>query len=92
MNTIYKYKVRQEAVTKVEMPLGARLLTAKSLGSHVWVWAIIDTEETEREMKSIAVIKTGAEIPGNPDLLTHIETVQFAEGELVYHVFECHQE
>lgn len=91
MNTIYKYKVKQEAVTEVEMPRGARLLTAKSLGVHVWVWAIVDTEEKEKEFRKIAVLKTGQEIPVNPDLLTHVETVQFREGELVLHVFECHE-
>jgi hypothetical protein len=82
--------VKPEAVSQVEMPKGARLLTAKSLGAHVWVWAIVDATEKETEQRRIAVLKTGQEIPVNPDLLTHIETVQFSEGELVLHVFECH--
>lgn len=90
MITIYKYKVKQEAVTEVEMPKSARLLTAKSLGAHVWVWALVDTTDKEKEIRKIAVLKTGQEVPVNPDLLTHIETVQFGEGELVLHVFECH--
>jgi hypothetical protein len=90
MITIYKYKVKQETVTSVEMPRGARLLTAKSLGAHVWVWALVDTEEKDKETRQIAVLKTGQDVPVNPDLLTHIETVQFGDGELVLHVFECH--
>lgn len=91
MITIYKYKIKQETVSTVEMPRSARLLTAKALGSHVWVWAIVDTDDKEREMRKIAVIKTGQEVALNPDLMTHIETVQFGEGELVLHVFEYHE-
>ena len=88
MKTIYKYKVKQEEVVDVEMPAGARILTAKALGAHVWVWAIADTEVKEREKRRIAVLKTGQEITANIDLLLHIETVQFGGGELVLHVFE----
>lgn len=89
MKTIYKYKVKQDEVVDVEMPAGARILTAKALGAHVWVWAIVDTDEKEREIRRIAVLKTGQEIPVNSELLLHIETVQFGGGELVLHVFEC---
>lgn len=88
MKTIYKYKVKQEEVVDVEMPAGARILTAKALGAHVWVWAIVDTEEKGREIRRIAVLKTGQEITANIDLLLPIETVQFGGGELVLHVFE----
>ena len=88
MKTIYKYKVKQEEVVDVEMPAGARILTAKALGAHVWVWAIVNTDVKEREIRRIAVLKTGQELTVNDDLLLHIETVQFGEGELVLHVFE----
>lgn len=88
MKTIYKYKLKLAEVVEVEMPTDARVLTAQAQGVHVWIWAIIDTEPREKEKRRFAVLKTGQKIELNTDVLTHVGSVQFDEGGLVYHVFE----
>lgn len=88
MKTIYKYKVKPQETQEVEMPKGAQLLTAQQIDVNVWIWAIVDTEVTEKEMRRIAVIKTGQEITLPSDKLLYINSVQLGEGELVLHVFE----
>lgn len=92
MKTIYKYKVRQEELVEVDLPQGARILTAQAQGMHIWLWAIVDTAVTEKEPRRIAVLKTGQEILMNTEVLIHIGSVQFDEGGLVYHIFECPKE
>ena len=88
MKTIYKYKVKPQETQEVEMPKGAQLLTAQQIDVNVWIWAIVDTEVTEKEMRRIAVLKTGQEITLPSDKLLYINSVQLGEGELVLHVFE----
>jgi hypothetical protein len=88
MKTIYKYKLKLAEVVEVEMPTDARVLTAQTQGVHVWIWAIIDTDPRDKEKRRFAVLKTGQQIGLNTDVLTHVGSVQFDEGGLVYHVFE----
>jgi hypothetical protein len=88
MKTIYKYKVKRQETQEVEMPVGAQILTAQPIDVNVWIWAIIETEVQEKEMRRIAVLKTGQEITLNADHLLYINSVQFGGGELVLHVFE----
>ncbi|MCD6049993.1 MAG: hypothetical protein K0Q55_1396 [Verrucomicrobia bacterium] len=88
MKTIYKYKVKRQETQEVEMPVGAQILTAQPIDVNVWIWAIVETEVQEKEMRRIAVLKTGQEITLNSDQLLYINSVQFGAGELVLHVFE----
>ena len=92
MKTIYKYKVRQVEMVEVEMPVGARILTAQAQGMHIWIWAIVDTEVKDQEIRKLAVLKTGQEVTMDTDAMVHLGSVQFDEGGLVYHVFECPQD
>lgn len=88
MKTIYKYKVKPQETQEVEMPVGAQLLTAQVIDVNVWIWALVDTEVQEKELRRVAVLKTGQEITLNTDQLLYINSVQFGGGELVLHVFE----
>jgi hypothetical protein len=88
MNTIYKYKLKQQELQYVEMPLGAEILSAQSLGVHVWVWALVNADEKQKERRWVAVYKTGEPIQVKTDELKFIDTCQFEEGALVLHVFE----
>ena len=89
MNTVYKYRLKKQETQHVELPLGARILTAQSLGDNIWIWALVDTDSKKREKREIVILKTGQEVSlENPDRLLHIGTVQFDSGALVYHVFE----
>lgn len=92
MKTIYKYMLKDHGVVDVEMPAGARILTAKAQGMHVWVWAIVETDTQENETRRFAVLKTGAEIDLETEVMTHVESVQFDDGGLVYHIFEYPEE
>jgi hypothetical protein len=88
MKTIYKYKVKPQETQVVEMPAGAQILTAQPIDVNVWIWAMVETEVVEKELRRIAVLKTGQEITLPSDKLLYINSVQLGEGELVLHVFE----
>lgn len=88
MKTIYKYKVKRQETQEVEMPATAQILTAQPIDDSVWIWAMVETEVVEKEMRRIAVLKTGQEITLPSDKLLYINSVQLGAGELVLHVFE----
>jgi hypothetical protein len=89
MNTVYKYKIKKLEHQQVEMPMGARIVAAQSLGDNIWLWSLVETDEKKREKRNIVVLKTGQEISiAHPDRMLHLGTVMFDSGALVYHVFE----
>jgi len=88
MNTIYKYKLKQQELQYVELPLGAKILTAQGLGVHVWVWALVEAEQKKKERRWIAMYKTGEPIQVKIEELVFLNTVQFEDGALVLHIFE----
>jgi len=88
MNVIYKYKLKQQQVQHLEMPVGARILSAHSLGAHVWVWAMVNLEQKKKERRWFSVYKTGEQIDVKTEELVFLGTCQFEEGALVLHVFE----
>jgi hypothetical protein len=88
MTTIYKYKLKQQTLHYVELPVGARVLTAQALGVHIWVWALVEVQEKRKERRWFAVYKTGEPIDVKINELVYVNTVQFEEGALVLHVFE----
>ena len=71
----------------VKMPENAELLSTDFQGDELRIWAMVDTDMKETELRSFEVFMTGGIIP-NPVGFTRkfIDTV--LTGDLVYHVFE----
>jgi hypothetical protein len=77
MKTVYKYPVGE-----VQIPRGAKVLTANMQGDKVVLWAEVDTDEV-LEHRTFHVYGTGHVIPDNA---CYIATV--FEGVFVWHVYE----
>lgn len=78
-HTIHKYR----AESKIDLPIGARILTAHIQNASIFLWATVDTS-AQMETRYFLVIGTGWEMP--PGNFRYIATVH--ENAFVWHVFE----
>ena len=78
MKTIYKYPTGS-----IQIPKGARVLTAGCQSGEFYIWAEVDTEAPLEDRKFV-VYGTGWEI--SEDKLSYVSTV--FEHVFVWHVYE----
>lgn len=90
---IFKYTLQPPlqpgAVSVVEMPRDARVLSVGAQGSSMVLWAVVDSTQPMVKRR-FTVLPTGAEYTG-VSMARFVGTVQFqsgAERGLVFHVFE----
>jgi hypothetical protein len=92
MPAIHRFPLRIAEVQRVEMPEGARVLTAQQRdfthpdGRSIDLWALVDTSAPTTE-RVFRIIGTGQPADDAEDL-SYISTVQLQHGALVFHVFE----
>lgn len=89
MTVVWKYELREER-TRVEMPPGARVLTAQLQNGRVVLWSSVTWEHgtvpSERVRRTFVIRPTGHGYSTEPE--TYVATVQAIDGALVWHVFE----
>lgn len=75
----------------IEMPEGARILTAQITREGVpSIWAIVKPE-AGKEFRHFVIVWTGNRFDANLDFLDHIATIQERGGALVWHIFEVRE-
>lgn len=82
---IYKYTL-EDPTSTVQMPEGAKVLSAHAQNESVCVWALVDPSKP-MTLRTFKIIGTGWDIED----VTHLEfigTVLLSGGRLVFHVFE----
>jgi hypothetical protein len=86
MNAIYKYAINLDPGTpqKFDMPKGAKILSVQDQRDILTLWALVDDETIEREIKRVVVFGTGQSFSDFPR--RYISTIQV--GSFVWHVFE----
>jgi hypothetical protein len=85
MQTIYKYPIQPEREFTVRMPQGARAIHVACQRNEVFVWAIVDTELPEEDIR-FRLLGTGH--PFDPDGWRHIATWLMEDDTLVWHLFQ----
>lgn len=84
--TIWKYQLRVATEQRIDMPVGAKILTVQLQGGEPHLWAMVNLAETKTESRLIAVFGTAHSISGW-DAENYVGTFQLGEGMLVFHVF-----
>ena len=91
MNALTVWKFALEAapdVQEVEMPAGARLLSAGEQGSSLCIWALVDPAQP-LVIRRIRIAGTGHLLTGEVDPGTaYVGRGTFAGGALQVHVFD----
>ena len=88
MKKIYKYTLNIEDRQGLEMPTGAKILSAKNQGDNICLWALVDTEEKMTMTYEIEIFSTGNPVYENDKTFREfIDTCVMPNG-LVWHLFK----
>ena len=71
MKAIYKYPMPVQEKIEVELPVGAKIIRVSDIDGLFFLWAIVDTEIDEREIRYIEFYKTGQPID-HPETLVYL--------------------
>ncbi|MCL9628300.1 hypothetical protein ACFTXL_09880 [Bacillus subtilis] len=85
MNCVWKYKL-DHMVQKVELPVGAKILSAVIQDGHVVVYAFVNSDEEKKETVEFVTQSTGESSVERLNEYTFLDTVMAANG-LVFHIF-----
>jgi ArsR family metal-binding transcriptional regulator len=85
MKKIFKYQLSNSSKQNLSMTAKAEIISVQVQKGKIVMWAIIDTEESFAHLHTIYVIGTGYEMPNVN--LQFLNTIQFEELGLVFHVF-----
>lgn len=88
MNTIHKYQLHITDEQSITMPVGAEILTVQNQQETLCIWAIVDDEKQEKELRHFVIRGTGHKLYETINPHKYLGSVQFRGGELVWHVFE----
>lgn len=86
MKRVWKFPLVVESQQVVQMPRGARLLSAQVQGEKVCLWALCD-DLAEPQPRHVVIVGTDHPLPDFGELV-FIDTFQLHDGRLVFHVFE----
>ena len=86
MQKVYKYHLRLDDETQIDMPRGAQVLHVAEQNGSLCLWALVETHQ-DMGRRFFAVRGTGHDCEGlGPH--GYIGTVHTMGGRLVWHVFE----
>lgn len=94
--SIFKYKLNSDQSQHFEMPIGAGILSVKVINNVAFLYALVNTEDTETEMKTVEIVFTGDELKEGPQYrfidtytITKVDAANDSKlSTYVGHVFE----
>ncbi|GAB6439722.1 hypothetical protein CON36_34030 [Bacillus cereus] len=87
MYSVWKFVLESQETQMLEVPLGAEILSTETQGDDIVVYALVDTEQTEKEYKDVRVYGTGVPIPDVITEYNFLGTAKFYNGSMMFHVF-----
>lgn len=87
MKKIYKEVITTNEQT-INLPIGAKILTAQVQGPSLCIWYLFDEAVTEKEPRYLKIYPTGCEVDSHTQNLYYIATFQWDGGALIGHLFE----
>lgn len=87
MRRVYKYALPVQDDIELLMPEGAEILAVQAQADAPFVWALVDPDAGEAELRRFRLAGTGHDI-ADDEMLVHRGTFQLADGAFVGHLFE----
>lgn len=85
MRTIYKFPLQVAALQQVDMPAESKILCVQIQRGVPCLWAVVERGAIHQWSRTIRMIGTGREAPGETD--EYLGTIQIDDGALVLHAF-----
>lgn len=87
---IHKYFLKFErkagvGICSLDLPVGTDILKIGQQKNNPCIWVAVDPDQKEIQVIELEMYNTGATIEGYRE---HIGTVEFFEGDEVYHFFK----
>lgn len=91
---VFKYvlaypQVSDELGHAVDLPPGSIPLHVDAQGSHLCLWALVDSENSAVDPLRILILSTGQPLPVQTGPWTHLSTFLVQGGQYVFHAFWC---
>ena len=83
---IWKFPLEVVDLQELSLPPKSKLLTVQMQYGKPCLWALVNEENTAKELRKIAIYGTDDPLPDN--LGEYIATFQMHGDDLVFHVFE----
>lgn len=87
MYSIWKFVLESQENQMLEIPLGAEILSTETQGDEIVIYALVNTEQTEKEYKDVRVYGTGVAIPDVITEYNFLGTANLYNGSMMFHVF-----
>lgn len=86
---IFKYPLAETDKQKLQLPVGAKILSVQAQNNSPQLWALVNEKEALTRSVTISIYGTGNPIPekDTEDIGTYIGTYQVFNGTGVFHVF-----
>ena len=94
MKKVYKYAIKHQSTQRVEMPIGAEILSVQVQNNDAYVYALVNPDEPTTEDRFFRTYATGGNIPAEIGFeLKYIGTFMLNDpehttGTFVGHLFE----
>lgn len=85
-NTIYKYPLLGTTRQTIQLPRGARILSAGEQNGTFVLWALVNRRETVTQDTEVLIYGTGHDANQLTDDHKFVDTVRYP-NDLVFHVF-----
>ncbi len=89
MNTIFKYPLPVQEKYAIELPYNAKIIRVEDVDGLFFLWAMVDTEQEQKQLRFLEFYKTGQPIETPLSDLMFLGTCKlFIMQELCLYVFE----
>lgn len=88
VKVIHKYSLQASASAPYVMPKGAQILSIAAQDDQAVMWALVDTEQKDTEVRQIRVLHTGEAVDADRVTGAFLGTVLLFGGRYVVHFFE----
>jgi hypothetical protein len=87
MKSIWKFPLKVTDTQTVQLPIGSKILSAKTQGEDIVLYALVDTKEIQKEVISVRIFGTGHPVDISTESWHYLDTVLHHGDMLVWHIF-----
>jgi hypothetical protein len=86
-HTVWKYVLKVTNVQEVNVPLGAKVLSAMEQCGQICLWCLVDSSCLGKELCPVWIHGTGHTITDAVSKGRFVSSVPLEGGQLIFHIF-----